>query len=359
MPRIDARARLDFALFARQAWAAQVYPCLVDEVRKRAGALAETSEDLDRWTERVDKVAPFVWQSSIYPFFAWLERGLQKQLWRATSEVVSESPTTLEIDLGDSESDGTLELDGETELPKWYAECDFHLQPGGVWPSLANGEVYKLGAQVVMLGANDQAQFHRLFTDTAIPDRDYRRIVDLGCGFAKSTFPLKQRLPHAEVIGIDLAEPLLKMAWAQARRDGIVVRLRQADCRSTGLDGASADLVTATMLIHELPLYAVEEMLAEVARLLRPGGLLRVLDFHPTGDPLRDLAMMEHSERNNEPFLADLFKADVIKLCGKAGLADARWVAFDERGAGRLNEAVWPKRKEWHFPWAVLEAVRP
>jgi hypothetical protein len=38
---------------------------------------------------------------------------------------------------------------------------------------------------------------------------------------------------------------------------------------------------------------------------------------------------------------------------------NARWVAFDERGAGRLDGKTWPKRPEWHFPWAVLEAEKP
>jgi ubiquinone/menaquinone biosynthesis C-methylase UbiE len=183
--------------------------------------------------------------------------------------------------------------------------------------------------------------------------------VDLGCGFGKSTFPLKIRFPDAEVIGIDLAGPLLKMAWKRAQRAGLEVKLRQADCRCTGLDSASIDLVTATMLIHELPVCAIEETLAEAARVLRSGGLLRLLDFHATGDPVRDLAMMEHSQRNNEPFLADLFRTDVVDLCKRVGFADACWVAFDERQVGRLNQLVWPKRREWHFPWAVLEARLP
>ena len=54
-----------------------------------------------------------------------------------------------------------------------------------------------------------------------------------------------------------------------------------------------------------------------------------------------------------------LLAADVPALCEAAGLVNARWVAFDERGAGRLAECAWPQRAEWHFPWAVLEAEKP
>ena len=42
-----------------------------------------------------------------------------------------------------------------------------------------------------------------------------------------------------------------------------------------------------------------------------------------------------------------------------AGLGNVRWVAFDERARGRLDAAQWPQRREWHFPWAVLEAEKP
>src|SRR3546814_20202876 len=69
--------------------------------------------------------------------------------------------------------------------------------------------------------------------------------------------------------------------------------------------------------------------------------------------------MMEHGERNNEPFMPGLLSADVPGLCAAAGLRNAHWVAFDERGAGRLPDRAWPQRPEWHFPWAVPEAEKP
>jgi hypothetical protein len=87
--------------------------------------------------------------------------------------------------------------------------------------------------------------------------------------------------------------------------------------------------------------------------------VLRFLDFQPTGDAFRDLAMREHGARNNEPFMPGMMAADLPAMAARAGLTGGRWVAFDERGAGRLPEARWPERREWHFPWAVFEAARP
>ncbi len=117
------------------------------------------------------------------------------------------------------------------------------------------------------------------------------------------------------------------------------------------------------MLLHELPAEPLDEAIHEAARLLAPGGLLRMLDFRFTGEGLRDHVMTGHSARNNEPFMPHAMAADTAATCEAAGLTNARWVAFDERPnsaqPGRLDDLAWPARADWHFPWAVLEAEKP
>lgn len=342
--RIGGRARLDFALALRQQWARTVFPALAGQARESEPfATAEQARDA-------------VHAASAYPWFTWLERAAQKLMWRAVSEAVGHDPGA-PAPAGDGAAD--LTLDPELRLPDWYTSVDIHIQPGGVWRTDHSALVYELGAKLVMLGENDDFAFHRLFVDTAVPDRPYRRIIDLGCGFGKSTRPFKIRWPDAEVIGVDVSAPVLRLAHRRAAAAGLGISYRQREATRTGLDEGSADLVTATMLIHELPPPVLGDVLAEAARVLEPGGLLRILDFHPTGDPILDLTLVEHGDRNNEPFLPELFATDVLALCRKAGLADARWVAFDERGGGRLDTTAWPERQEWHFPWAVLEARKP
>jgi ubiquinone/menaquinone biosynthesis C-methylase UbiE len=339
---LEARGKLDFVLTLRRRWADVLYPALRAEYVATGTTAAAPKQ-----------ARPVVQALPNYPWFAWAERNAQKALWRAVQDAVAEaSPPTA------ADGPARLALDPKLKLPAWYTDWDIHIQPGGVWRNDASAATYELGGKLVMLGVNDDYTFHRAFTETAIPKRDYRCIVDLGCGFGKSTWPLKRAFPDAEVIGIDLAGPCLRMAAARANAQGLAMEFRQADCAATGLADGAADLVTSTMLIHEMPRPHLVATLRESARILAPGGLLRFLDFTRTGDAFRDLAMIEHGERNNEPFMPGLLAADVPALCESAGFADARWVAFDERGAGRLDAAVWPKRAEWHFPWAVLEATR-
>jgi ubiquinone/menaquinone biosynthesis C-methylase UbiE len=345
---LDNRAALDFVLALRRRWADMLYPRLH----------AEYSAITDRERSNApEAVAARVHAMPSYDAFAWLERGAQKMLWRAVIDAVGTEAERAEPVARES-GPSTLELDSRLKLPNWYTDWDIHLQPGGVWSSRAASRVYELGAKLVMLGDNDDYKFHRLFVDTAIPKRDYHRIVDLGCGFGKSTWPLKKAYPTAEVIGIDLAAPCLTLAVERCNAQGLAIRFRQADATRTGLESGKADLVTATMLIHELPLEQLTATLREAVRLLAPGGLLRILDFQFTGDALRDLAMREHGARNNEPFLPPMMGADTVAMAEAAGFQNVRWTAFDEREIGRLPSLAWPKRAEWHFPWAVLEAEK-
>ena len=343
---IPDQARLDFALALRRQWAGRVYPRLRAEYDK---ACAKGRGRRRRGAAAVIHALPG------YESFAWLERGSQKLLWRAVSEAVEHEPP----DDGTAAGESTLALDPDLALPDWYTDWDIHLQPGGVWSDDRAARVYELGARLVMLGENDDYEFHRLFAATALPERGYRSIVDLGCGFGKSTFPLKQRFPRADVTGIDLSAPCLRLALRRANARGLRIHFRQADATATGLASGTADLVTSTMLLHELPLRVLPALFAESARLLAPGGALRFLDFQYTGDPFRDLAMSEHGRRNNEPYLAPMLRADVRAMARKAGLRAVRWRAFDERGPGLLEKLEWPVRSEWHFPWAVLEAEKP
>lgn len=348
---IENQAELDFVLMLRRRWADMLYPRLRGEY--------DALEGDEPAADDVAAVAARVHALNAYGPFAWLERGSQKMMWRAAVAAVAAGGTTTAAVPADSQPGrSSVEADPDLELPEWYTQWDIHVQPGGIWSSAAAAEVYELGAKLVMQGENDDYRFHRLFVETAIPDRPYRRIVDLGCGFGKSTWFLKMRHPSAEVIGIDLAEPCLRLAALRATAKGLQIRFRQANAAETGLESGSAELITATMLIHELPLETLAAVFKEASRLLAPGGLLRILDFQRTGDPVRDLAMREHGMRNNEPFMPPMMAADTIAMARSAGLHDPHWRAFDERSVGRLPALRWPERPEWHFPWAVLEAEK-
>ncbi|RMB84710.1 class I SAM-dependent methyltransferase [Streptomyces shenzhenensis] len=347
---LDERSSVDFILALRKRWSDTVYPALAEEYAA-TGPLAGT---VDGATDRMREL-------SLYPWYSHLERVQQKMLWKTVGEAVVNRGDSLreQLDEVPGAPKGRLVLDPGLELPGWYTDYDIHIQPGSFYSDDLSGYVYELGARIVMLRDNDGYKFHRLFTETALPETPgATRIVDIGCGFGKSTRPLVGRYPGAEVIGIDLAAPGLRLAHAEAEAEGAAITYLQADGRATGLEDGSCDVVTGTMVLHEMPTEAVREIVAEAARLLKPGGTMSFLEFQTTGDPFRDATIYEHAERNNEPFFRHLFATDLTGVCAEAGLSDAHWTPFDERREGKRPDG-WGDRREWHFPWAVLTAAKP
>jgi ubiquinone/menaquinone biosynthesis C-methylase UbiE len=340
----DDRAYLDFVLGLKQHFATAIYPELHRQYEQRA--------------QDAPAVGAIVQQLPAYPLFQWLERNTQKMMWRRLEAMIRPRAAELdaELDRQPAHPLGTLELDPNLDLPAYYAQTEFHVQPGGVWSGPVNACVYEAGAKIVMMGQNDDYRFHRLFVESAIPRREYRAILDLGCGFGKSTRPFADAFPAAQVVGIDLSAPNLKLAHQQAERLGKRITFCQRAAEQTGFADASFDLVTATMLIHEMPMPVLRRVLAETLRVLRPGGLLAVLDFAHTGDAFRDFVMDGHGARNNEPYMPHLFHTDVPRLLRDIGFQDPQALPFDERGGGLRADGMWPDRVEWHFPWVFLSA---
>jgi SAM-dependent methyltransferase len=99
--------------------------------------------------------------------------------------------------------------------------------------------------------------------------RRHRTIVDLACGDG-FLLELVRELQgtDARLIGVDMSRAELDLA---ARRLGPDVRLVEADAAETGIPSASQDAVLSHMAFMLMP--DVAAVLAEIARILRPGGL--------------------------------------------------------------------------------------
>lgn len=100
--------------------------------------------------------------------------------------------------------------------------------------------------------------------DGLTPDR----ILDLGCGTGQLTERLRTRFPSAELIGVDLSDGMLEKAADRTHATGFV----RANAQCLPLAPGSLDVVTCTESFHWYE--DQEAAVAELARLLRPGGRL-------------------------------------------------------------------------------------
>jgi len=111
-----------------------------------------------------------------------------------------------------------------------------------------------------------------------------RHILDLGCGTGAWLGPLRQRYRGAEMLGIDLALPMLQAAAARETfwrrllgRPSAALVCASAD--ALPLPDASVDLLWSNLMLQWLP--DPRPALAEAWRVLRPGGLVMFSSFGP------------------------------------------------------------------------------
>lgn len=114
------------------------------------------------------------------------------------------------------------------------------------------------------------------------PAANGMRVLDIGCGTG-AHLSLYQEA-GCEVFGIDPSPAMLEVA---RKRLGDGADLRSGDAANMPFDDAHFDLVTAMLVLHELPPATRSAILSEAMRTLKPDGRLLLIDFHP--GPVRGL----------------------------------------------------------------------
>ena len=102
------------------------------------------------------------------------------------------------------------------------------------------------------------------------------RALDLCCGTGDLLIALQARRNGA-VLGSDFCHPMLTAANAKLSGRRQSSKLFEADALKLPLSAASLDLVTVAFGFRNLANY--EQGLAEMRRVLRPGGLAAILEF--------------------------------------------------------------------------------
>ena len=89
---------------------------------------------------------------------------------------------------------------------------------------------------------------------------------------------LAHRFVDSEIVGIDLSDPLLRLAnrSAQAADLGDRVRFEKADVHEIPYDDAAFDVVINTNMVHLVD--DAVQMLNEIERILTPDGCLFIAD---------------------------------------------------------------------------------
>jgi ubiquinone/menaquinone biosynthesis C-methylase UbiE len=105
------------------------------------------------------------------------------------------------------------------------------------------------------------------------------RIIDVGCGFGATNIVLAKHFQDSEIFGIDLSDPLLRLAnlSAQAANLGERVRFEKADVHQIPYENDSFDIVLSINMLHLVENHI--KMLNEIERILVPNGFLFIADI--------------------------------------------------------------------------------
>jgi ubiquinone/menaquinone biosynthesis C-methylase UbiE len=208
----------------------------------------------------------------------------------------------------------------EGDFPRYYLQ-NFHYQTDG-WLSRRSAEIYDHQVEVLFMGGADAMRRRALpsIAQALAPIGQRRaRLIDIACGTGRFLREVKTNWPRLAVTALDLSPFYLDEArTALAGWSG--TRFIAAPAEAVPEPDASYDIATAIYLFHELPPKARREVAAELARLIRPGGVCILIDSLQTGDrPDYDGLLDLFPVKFHEPYYASYLREDLTALFGTAG----------------------------------------
>lgn len=174
------------------------------------------------------------------------------------------------------------------------------------------------------------AAFRRMLRDAGVELRG-GAILDVGCGSGYGLELLRDTFAPGHLMGFDLMPEQVALARSRAPYATVVV----GDATAIPAPDASFDAVSVFAILHHVPAWRVA--LTEIARVLKPGGVLVVEELSGEAVALSD-RFVGTSHRMDSRFTWPDFRA---------GIAAAGLSIVDERAVvGRLVRAFLARKGE-------------
>jgi ubiquinone/menaquinone biosynthesis C-methylase UbiE len=206
-------------------------------------------------------------------------------------------------------------------LPRYYRQ-NFHFQTDG-YLSAESASLYDFQVEALFAGTAD-AMRRRAFVPIArfLEGRDPARttLLDLGAGTGRFLSFVKSVHPALRAVALDLSTHYLERVRRNLH-DHRPIECVVGFAETMPLRDASADVLTAIYLFHELPPKIRALVAREIARVLKPGGLFVLADTIQFGDvPAFDGLLDIFPTLLHEPYFAGFAKCDLEKLFFDVGL---------------------------------------
>ena len=149
--------------------------------------------------------------------------------------------------------------------------------------------------------------------------RDGEVLLDVGCGTGSLAILAARRVgPRGSVVGVDPSPEMVARATGKGRRAGVDATFRAGIAQALPFEDARFDVVTCTLVLHQLPPDALHAAFAEFRRVLKPEGRLLLVDIGGPQDG-RDTMHVKRARQHG----AHLFDLDHIgPRLGHVGFAE-------------------------------------
>ena len=165
--------------------------------------------------------------------------------------------------------------------------------------------------------------FKRRLLDQARLDGELE-VLDLGSGTGTLAVWAKQRNPRVAVRGLDGDPAIIEQARRKAAAERVDVAFDEGLSYELPYADSSFDRVLSSLFFHHLVLRDKQRTIAEIARVLRPGGELHIGDWgEPRSAASRLGAAVVRRFDGDEP-TRDNLAGRLPELLEEGGLADAR-----------------------------------
>lgn len=140
---------------------------------------------------------------------------------------------------------------------------------------------------------------HRLFQELELQPTD--QALDVCCGTGDLAIELARRLPQGRVTGLDFNQAMLDHAFEKTKMIGNLILIK-GDAMHLPFDDHQFDVITIGFGLRNVP--DADQALAEMYRVLKPGGHLAVLEMSQPTNPVIKLGWQAYFQAF--PYLAQL-----------------------------------------------------
>jgi ubiquinone/menaquinone biosynthesis C-methylase UbiE len=209
----------------------------------------------------------------------------------------------------------------KARFPAYYRRT-FHWQTDGYF-SEHSAEMYELGVELLFRGTADVMRrqiippITRFVREAGGAPR--LRLLDVACGTGRTLHQLSRAHPAMRLYGVDMSPAYIRTA--RKRLDDLdEVTLAVENAEALPWADATFDIVTSVYLFHELPRNARRNVVREMLRVVRPGGLVVIEDSAQVSESAEIASALRSFPLDfHEPFYADYLEDDLGELLREVG----------------------------------------